>query len=232
MAIAGPAIYFIAKEKGLKSSESMLLSLAFFLYFPAYGIMWFDFHYQVFFMPLFVYAYLLYIRKNYAASTLLFFLSGIVRYPYSIFPTAFAFIELFLLFRNRQSEYDRKRMVSMALLLVLMVIWTVLGFLILGLSSTIPHNGVSQYTVTVIPIWSRFYVILLFLVPLLFLPVLRDRWIILTLPAFYLFLSSSYTWYAYPHVFQRQYAAGVAHFCFLGSSINWPSLLNARMARI
>ena len=216
VAIVGPAIYFIAKEKGLKSRESMLISLVFFLYFPVYGIMWFDFHYQVFFMPLFMFAYLLYLRKNYVASTLLFFLSGIVRYPYSIFPVAFASIELLLLFRNRQSEYNRNRMVSMALLLALMVIWTVLGFLLLGLSSTIPHSGVSQYTGTAVTFWSRVDVILLFLAPLLFLPVLRARWIILVLPAFYLFLSSSYTWYAYPHVFQGQYAAGVAPFLFLG----------------
>ena len=216
VAIVGPAIYFIAKEKGMKSRESMLISFAFFLYFPVYGIMWFDFHYQVFFMPLFLFAYLLYLRKNYVASTLLFFLSGIVRYPYSIFPLAFASTELFLLFRNRQSWSDRKRMVSMTLLLNLMVIWTVLGFLVLGMSSTIPHSGVSQYTGTAVTVWSRFYVILLFLSPLLFLPVMRARWIILALPAFYLFLSSSYTWYTYPHVFQGQYAAGIAPFLFLG----------------
>ncbi len=216
VAIVGPAIYFIAKEKGLKSKESMLISFAFFLYFPVYRIMWFDFHYQVFFMPMFLFAYLLYLKKNYVASTWLFFLSGIVRYPYSIFPLVFASTELFLLWRNRLSGYDRKRMVSMALLLVLMAIWTMLGFLILGMSSTIPHSGVSQYSVTVAPAWSRFYVILLFLAPLLFLPVLRARWIILALPAFYLFLSSSYPWYAYPHVFQGQYAAGIAPFLFIG----------------
>ena len=216
IAIVGPAIYLIAREKGLKSAESMLLSLAFFLYFPVYGIMWYDFHYQVFFMPLFAFAYLLYLKKSYVASTLLFFLSGIVRYPYSIFPLGFATIELLLLFQNRQSGYDRRRMVSLSLLFIIMVTWTVLGFLIFGLSSTIPHYSISQYTVTDSPTWSRLYVILLFLAPLLFLPVLRARWIILVLPAFYLFLTSSYTWYSYPHIFQGQYVAGVVPFLFIG----------------
>ncbi len=88
VAIVGPAVYFIAKEKGLKSRESMLISLAFFLYFPVYGIMWFDFHYQVFFMPLFV--YIMYLRKHYVTYMLLFFLSGTMRYPYGIFLFAFA----------------------------------------------------------------------------------------------------------------------------------------------
>ena len=216
IAMVGPALYFIAKEKGLKPKDSMLLSFAFFLYFPVYGIMWFDFHYQVFFMPLFVFAYLLYLRKNYAASALLFILSGTVRYPYSIFPLAFASIEIFLLLRDRHIGFDRRRMTSVALIFTLMFIWTVLGFLILGLSSTIPHSGVSQYTATVSQAWSRVYVILLFLAPLLLLPAVRVRWIFLALPAFFLFLSSNYTWYVYPHVFQGQYTAGVAPFLFLG----------------
>lgn len=214
--IVGPALYLIAKEKGLKSGKSMFLSFIFFLYFPVYGILWFDFHYQVFFMPLFVFAYLQYLRKNYTSSVLLFFLSGLVRYPYSIFPLAFALIELLPFLRNRQPEYEHRRMVSMLVLLVLMVVWTLLGFLIFGLSSTIPHSGVSQYSISDASIWSRIYVVFLFLGPLLFLPVLRIKWIILIFPAFYLFLTSSYTWYVYPHVFQGQYAAGVAPFLFLG----------------
>ena len=216
VASVGLAIYFIAKEKGLKSRESMLISFAFFLYFPVYGIMWFDFHYQVFFMPLFMFAYLLYLRKNYVASTFLFFLSGIVRYPYSIFPLAFALIELFLVLLNRSSNNNRRRTVSMLFLLMVMIIWTLLGFIVSGLSATIPHTNISQYTVTVSSIWSRIYVILLFLSPLLFLPVLRVRWIILAFPAFYLFLFSSYIWYVYPHVFQGQYTSGVVPFLFLG----------------
>ena len=227
IAIVGPALYLIAKEKGLKARESMLLSLAFFLYFPVYGIMWFDFHYQVFFMPLFIFAYLLYVRKNYAASVLLFFLSGIVRYPYSIFPLAFAFIELFLLLRQGHTETDIRRIHSMLCLLILMVIWTLLGFLMFGLASTIPHSSISHYTVSVVSPWSRTVVILIFLAPLLFIPVLRVRWFILVVPAFYLFMFSSYAWYAYPQVFQGQYVAGVVPFLFLGL-IDYLTLPNKR----
>lgn len=216
IALVGPALYLIAKEKGLKSRESMLLSLAFFLYFPVYGIMWFDFHYQVFFMPLFIFAYLFYLKKNYGVSTLLFFLSGIVRYPYSIFPLAFALIELVLIYRNRSSGFSFKQTVSMSILLAIMVAWTLLGYLLFGISSTIPHSGLSQYTVTDTSIWSKLFVILILLAPLLFLPTLKMRWIVLALPAFFLFLGTSYTWYAYPHVFQGQYTAGVAPFLFLG----------------
>ncbi len=216
ISMVGPAIYLLAKVKGLNSKESMLLAFSFFIYFPVYGIMWFDFHYQAFFMPLFMFAYLMYMRKNYVSSALLFFTAGIVRYPYSIFPMSFAFVELFLLLLKRQYEYDRRRMVSMSILFILMIIWTALGFLNFGLFSTIPYSEVSQYTVTVSQTWIRLYVILLFLAPLLFLPILRIRWIVLTLPAFYLFLSSSYTWFTYPHVLQGQYTAGIVPFLFIG----------------
>lgn len=216
IAIVGPLIYLIAKRKGLGSRESTMLPFAFFLYFPVYGIMWFDFHYQVFFLPLFMLAYLTYLKENYALSFVLFSLSGMVRYPYSIFPMAFALIELSLVLLNGSYYRNIRRTFFMLILLILMIIWTLLGFLISGISGTIPHTNISQYIITTSSLWSRILVLLLFLTPLLFLPVLRLRWIILTFPAFYLFLFSSYTWYVYPHVFQGQYTAGVVPFLLLG----------------
>ena len=115
----------------------------------------------------------------------------------------------------------------MLCLLLLMVIWTLLGFLMFGLASTIPHSSISYYAVSVVSPWSRTVVILLFLAPLLFIPVLRVRWIILVVPAFYLFMFSSYAWYTYPQVFQGQYVAGVVPFLFLGL-IDYLALPNKR----
>ncbi len=216
IAIVGPALYSIAKLKGLTTQNSMLLSLAYFLYFPIYGAMWFDFHYQVFFIPLFIYGYLFYLRKNYATSTLIFFLSGIVRYPYSIFPMIFAFFELIIIFHDHNTRYEKKRLMSVALLFGIMLSWTILGLLNNGISHTIPHSYVSIYMINNVTLFSRVFVIFLFLAPLLFLPVVKPRWIILTLPAFYLFFTSYYTWYTYPYVFQGQYVTGVVPFVFLG----------------
>lgn len=216
IAIVGPGLYLISRKKGIGHKVSLLVSVAFFLYFPVYGIMWFDFHYQVFFLPLFIFGYLLYLRKNYFASAALFFLSGAVRYPYSIFPMAFAFIEIILIYRKKSFSAHRRNAVSMFVLFVTTLSWIMLGFLFFGVSSTIPHSGISLYTASYVSFWSRLLVISLFLGPLLFLPVLRTRWIVMTLPAFFLFLTSSYTWYTFPHVFQGQYVAGVAPFLFLG----------------
>ena len=216
IASVGPALYLISRKKGMSSKVSLLVSVAFFLYFPVYGIMWFDFHYQVFFLPLFIFGYLLYMRKNYYASIVLFFLSGAVRYPYSIFPMAFAFIELILIYRKESFSADRKNAFSMIALFAMTLSWTLLGFFFFGVSNTIPHSDISLYTASYVSLWSRVLVLLLFLFPLLFLPVLRLRWIVMALPAFFLFITSSYTWYTYPNVFQGQYVAGVAPFLFLG----------------
>ena len=216
IAFVGPGLYFISKLKGISPKVSLLVSVAFFLYFPVYGIMWFDFHYQVFFLPLFIFGYLLYLRKNYYASIVLFFLSGAVRYPYSIFPMVFAFMELILIYRKNSFSADRKSAFSMIALFAMTLSWTLLGFLFFGASNTIPHDDISLYTATYVSLWSRVLVILLFLFPLLFLPVLRLRWIVMALPAFFLFITSSYTWYTYPNVFQGQYVTGVVPFLFLG----------------
>lgn len=211
----GPALYLIAREKGLGQNVSLMMAFVLFLYFPVYGIMWFDFHYQAFFLPLFVFGYLLYIRRSYFWSTVLFALSGMVRYPYSIFPLGFAIIELALILRQKSSNRDIRRMKSMLLLALIMGTFTVLGYLFLGVSNTIPHGTISAYTTTSQTIWLRLLVILLFLAPLLFLPIMSVRWIIFTIPSFFLILTTSYTWYLYPHIFEGQYVAGIASFILL-----------------
>ena len=216
IAIIGPALYFISRAKGLGNVTSLLVGSAFLLYFPAYGIMWFDFHYQAFFFPLFILGYLSYLKEHHLVSFILFMLSGMVRFPYSIFPLAFALIELFLLFKFRKSGIHRGKLKVLVALSVAMGLLTVTGAFYFGLLQSVPGT-----TSIVIPSLSdsflqRVMVIALFLAPLLFLPVLSPRWIALTLPAFYLILTSAYTGYSYQHIFQGQYVSGIAPFLLLG----------------
>ena len=212
----GPALFLISRTKGFEKNLSLLISFVFFLYFPVYGIMWFDFHYQAFFLPLFVYGYLFYIRKNYVWSVFLFALSGMVRYPYDIFPLGFAAIELALIIRHKWYRVNRHQTEAMILLALFMGVFTFLGFLSFGIVNTIPHSTLSSPTSTPESIWFRMLVIGLFLAPLFFLPAFSIRWIIFTIPSFYLLLTSNYTWYLFPHIFQGQYVAGIAPFVLLG----------------
>ena len=116
IAIVAPALYYISRAKGLGIVTSLIVGGAFLLYFPVYGIMWFDFHYQAFFFPLFILGYLSYLKGHYLLSFLLFLLSGMVRFPYSIFPLAFALIELYMVFRSRKSGIQRDKLASLTAL--------------------------------------------------------------------------------------------------------------------
>ena len=109
----GQAHYLIAKEKGLGQNASLMMAFVFFLYFPVYGIMWFDFLYHAFFLLLFIYGYLFYIRKNYVWSVLLFALSGLVRYPYDIFPLGFAVIELANVLHQSSNKKNRQQVTTL-----------------------------------------------------------------------------------------------------------------------
>ncbi len=216
IAIVSPALYRISRLHGLDKAFSTITALAFFLYFPVYGIFWFDFHYQVFFLPLFIFGYLLYIEKKYMGALVLFFLSGLVRYPYSIFPLAFAFIEIILIYRKRRVGVDHNKLHVIFTLLILMFIWSLVGYTLGGLSgpiafSSLPVNGVDQQG-----LFLRFFVIFLFLAPLLFISIFSPRWIIFTFPAFFLVLLSNNASYSYHLILQSQYVSGIVPFVFLG----------------
>lgn len=216
IAIIGPALYFISRAKGLSIVTSLIVGAVFFLYFPVYGIMWFDFHYQAFFFPLFIFGYLSYLKGHYLLSFLLFLLSGMVRFPYSIFPLAFALIELYMVFRSRKSGIQRDRLVTLTALSVIMFLLTVLGTLYFGLAQSVPGTAPIVLPALSGPFFQRILIISLFLGPLMFLPVLSPRWLALALPAFFLILTSSYTGYSYQHIFQGQYISGIAPFLLLG----------------
>ena len=217
IAAVGPALYLISKSKGLSKGTSFLVGAAFFLYFPVYGIMWFDFHYQAFFLPLFIFGYLAYVKGHNRSAFLLFLLSGMVRFPYSVFPLSFALIELYVILRPRNGKEKDGRVAPLVALSIIMAVITILGSIYFGLFQAVP--GTSRVVLPTLsePFYQRIAVIALFLGPLLFLPLLSHRWLILALPAFYLILTSSYTGYSYQHIFQGQYVSGIAPFLLLGS---------------
>lgn len=216
IAVAGPALYKISMKKGLGTKFSFLVSIIFFLYFPVYGIFWFDFHYQVFFLPLFIIGYLFYLEEKYTPALILLLLSGMVRYPYSIFPLAFGLLECLILFREgRLVSKSRKLRMLLALVLV-MAIWTILGFLSMGILNSIAIYPTSQFAISNEGILPRLFAIFIMLLPLLFLPILSPRWIVLAFPAFFLILTSNNAAYTYHLILQGQYVAGIVPFLILG----------------
>ena len=223
IAIVSPALYRISRSHKIGKGISIFIALSFFLYYPTYGIFWFDFHYQVFFLPLFIFGYMLYLEKSYKGALLLLFLSGIVRYPYSIFPLAFSFIEIIQIYHERSNGIDRKRLHTIIALLILMLIWTFTGYILMGLSGPIAFSGVPIYGISQQGLMPRLFVIFLFLAPLMFFPLISTRWIVFTFPAFFLILFSNNAAYTYHLILQGQYVAGIVPFTMLGfiDALSW-----------
>ena len=69
-------LYGIAKMHTGKPLVSLAIAISFLLYFPSSGIIWFDVHFQAFFVPLFIFAYYFFLKGNYPVSSTLFLLSG------------------------------------------------------------------------------------------------------------------------------------------------------------
>ena len=215
--LTGVAFYRIARMRGLGLALSTLVPVVYFLYYPIYGIFWYDFHYQVMFLPLFVAGYMFYLEKRYKLALVLMILSGLVRYPYCIFPLGFAFIEIASMALKGHLRENRPQMTALFALFITMAIFTIGGYLYLngiGSVQTIVLSSSRFYNFQGID--TRIFTVMLFLAPLLFLPLLSPRWLILALPSFYLILTSGNVAYTYPFILQGQYVAGIAPFLLLG----------------
>ena len=99
-------LYGIAKHYFDDKKLQLLITIPYLFYFPMAGLNWFSAHYQMFFVPLFIFAYYLLLRKNYKSSIILFLLSGMVRYPFILLILLFSvigFISLFLDYYSNKS---------------------------------------------------------------------------------------------------------------------------------
>ena len=207
-------LYGITMERTRDSRTALTISAAFLFYFPSAGILWFDVHFQAFFVPLFVFAYYFYIRNRYIASTALFLISGTVRFPYMVFPFMFAFFELWQCLQTRVA-FTSKRFAMNALVAVLSAVFLAFGYHY----SLIPGNSPITFLPT--PYWQRILLELLtfgvIMAPLLFLPLFSPRWLIMTGPFFLLGLYTGSLKYVYPGLMTEQYSSMVLPIVFIGT---------------
>ncbi len=215
--ITGFAFFRIALLKGLSLTLSTAVAVSFFLYFPVYGIFWYDFHYQALFLPLFVLGYMFYLSERYSLSFILLAFSGLVRFPYSIFPLAFALIEISALAATGGIRGSRRRLAMLLLLIFAMLSFIIAGYAMFkGIGPIHSYVPATSGFYNIQSLDTRIFVLMLFLAPLLFLPLFSPRWLVFALPAFYLILTSGNFGYTYPFILQGQYVAGIVPFLFLG----------------
>ena len=216
-------LYYIAKHFLKNKLPSLLIASSLLIYFPLAGLNWFGFHYQAIFLPLFLIGYAFYLRGNIKTSIVFFFLSGITRYPYVIFPLVFSFytsFELFLGSFRTRTKITRKNWYfigfSIFLLAQLIITFTFShgnAGLASGLHSStslsVSHEILSQLDV-------KIQTIALIFLPVLCLTFLSKKWSLFLIPWIALMFVSSNQIYLYPRLFQLQYTAGIVPFVYLG----------------
>lgn len=223
LAFASLFVFLIAKEKIRDLQLSLLLAVSFLLSPGVVGLNWYDFHFQSFFLILFLSAFYFYIRQKWLVSGVLFIVSGLVRFPYVIFPLLFSIIEMTSWFiEGRQKKnYVLNRKFQYALLIFsISCLFFILSYTFRG-----GVAGIETF-VNVSPTYdggflheinNKILAILILFGPLFFLPLFSKRWILFMVPFFYLvFFSNSYGEY-FPFIFQHQGAAIILPFIYLGA---------------
>lgn len=209
-------LYSIARKKLQSSSLALIISVSYLIYFPSAGILWFDVHFQAFFIPLFIFAYYFYTNNHYRLAVILFILSGTTRFPYMIFPFLFSIFEIMeYKLSYKVKSPNKSRIKSLLAMLMVSMIFLVAGAYF---DFFIPQSPIILSLN--IPFIDRLLplvlTILFILGPVLFIPLLRKKWFVMAIPLFALGLYSGNPNFTYPMVMKLQYTAMVVPIVFIG----------------
>ena len=225
-------IYGIAQLGGYRKHQSAIIGVSYLIFFPLSGLLWFDFHYQMFFVFLFLLAYYLSKKRMWKLSALMFVLSGLSRYPFMVFPFLFSIIiviEIAYTGFLRHGRIAKEELNFSILLMGVSVVFLVGGYIASGNIANIPlHTGTSRNPI--LDFDTKMLTLLLLFAPLLFAPLLSHRAMILSMPFFYLLFTANSGAYTYPALFHGQYTSGIVPFLFVGLIEGLPrvhKLLNA-----
>jgi len=229
LASGAVAVHLIARHHLGGNWAPFAFASAYLLYLPLAGLTWFDFHWEALFVPLFLFGYLLAIRRQYWAASILILLGGMTTYPYLILPALFGCviaIEAVWPRIQRSGVIDRSKLWFAAILVVVSIgflayqtaylssfEWS--SFVRLSVLSSTAHASGSS-TTAVIP-WTRHGVVLLLVLgPMMFLPIFSPKWTVMLLPFAGLVTLSSCWCYTYPAILQLQYGALAIPIVFAG----------------
>lgn len=224
--------YLIAKQILKNTVLSILISTLFSCYYLLSSILWYDFHFQAFFPSLFLTGFYLYTRKMYKGSVVFLVLSGLVRFPYPIFPALFAIIEIshilydkYRIFGNDYINYQKLRSV-MALFLISLFFLSIGYFygggyngLVTNLHFVASNHGVSIW-------YEKMFTFLIIFTPLMFIPFLDYKSAILSMPFLYILFFSNNLPYLFPQLLADQYGSGVLPFIIMGYIMGINKILN------
>ena len=212
-------IYKISKLLIHNRLASLLLSASYLIYFPLAGVNWFDFHYQIFFIPVFLVAYYMELRSRLRISFILFIALGFIKFPYLIFTVIYSFSNLIFpdvklkLYQQGISKkyfYTVLFIVSFSLFLIQYFYLELFAPTFITIHSTSIFNPLYNFK-------DKIITLLFIFGPFLFVPWLSRKWILLYFPYLYLLFFANNSSYYYPFTFQVWYASLYIPFVYLGT---------------
>ena len=215
------AVYGIDKHFINDRLVSLILSVSFLLYFPMAGLNWYDLHYQVYFIPLFMFGFFFYLKGHFKIAFILLALSGIVRYPFIVFPFLFSLIEIlqFIYSENRKKAIQILSFRFNIALFIFSTLFLFFSALYLQLSGTgttsIIHASLLEplgYNIS-----NKAVTIFIYLLPVLFFPLLSKKWAPLLIPYFGLMFVTDFFGYVYPTSIMFQYSTTIVPFIYIST---------------
>ncbi len=208
-------VFLIARRIFPGRIAPVLLSLAYLLYFPVNGSIFFDVHAQTFFLPFMLLAYYLEISGRYRSSLIFFVLAGITRFPimgivllYSIADFIYSFRTMSNAdsrsLRNRRIRFD---MVLFAVSFIITIFQYYASSYVLGVSSLGNIHYVTGSTLLGGSIGTDLITVLIFAAPLLLLPLYYSEFSVILWALFGFAFYTNYNGYLYPSIFTDQYSA-------------------------
>jgi uncharacterized membrane protein len=215
------AIFGIAKILLKHRMASLLLALSYLTFFPVAGINWFDMHYEIYFIPLFLWGYLFYLIGRPVPAYTLLALAGFCRFPFGVFPALFGLMNLArshtklgARWLGPLESYTWKADVLLVAVSTLSLVSSYVYIGTIGSVGTFLH--LNQPMLGSVPAGDRWTTFLLLYGPFLFLPLLSRRWVLFLLPSLFLAFTSTDPYYVYPQLFFTQYSAVIVPFLYLG----------------
>lgn len=217
-------LFLIARKELRNELHAVIISIIFLIYFPLSGINWFTFHFQAMFIPLFFSGFYFYIRKMNKVSFLILLMAGMVKFPFIIFITIFALIEILLKYKDNRHKCTLKIFIRIEKYLIILFILSILilifGYLLIIKNNltvaTYVHSSTIGLNIYFSTAYNKFVTILFIFSPFAFLPLLSKKWLPSYLPFIALLLYSNSNIFIFPVIFQVQYMSMIIPFIFLG----------------
>lgn len=217
MSVGSVFIFLISKKMLQNNIISFFISLLY-LFFPFTNSLLFDFHYMIFFIPLFLAGFYLYLCNKYISSIIVMIIAGLMKFPFLIFPLIVFFVGLIeLLLNSYKIKVRPERKESFYYLVGLFAFSIVLIFTYLSIKGNLGgyiHSSTNSSVITSIFLNfnNKIITVVMVLSFLLFLPI-RSKYFLLSFPFFaYLFI---YNYGVYPDLLVTQYNALVFPVLFI-----------------